>query len=203
MEITDTVKQIKQSFRLVMNGPAAASMREKGINYKLNWGVPYIELKKMAEQYGKSAELAIALWKEDIRECKILATLIMPVSEFKEDIASVWIEQVTTQEIAEMLASNLISKEPYALRLAYQWLATTQSYYEICGYNIMSRLFMKGEAPGEADINEFIDQAITDISGKSTAIAHAAFNAVNKFCDLGEVYYRIARSAMRKIGIEL
>ena len=72
---------IKQSFRLLMNGPGSQSMRDKGLGYKLNWGVPFYELKKMAEEYGKDYDLAIELWKEDIRECKILATLIMPADK--------------------------------------------------------------------------------------------------------------------------
>ena len=67
--------KIKRSFRLLMNGPASQSMREKGIEYKINWGVPFIELKKMAIEYGKDYDLAIELWKENIRECKILAQL--------------------------------------------------------------------------------------------------------------------------------
>ena len=43
---------IKRSFRLLMNGPGSQSMRDKGLGYKLNWGVPFYELKKMAQEYG-------------------------------------------------------------------------------------------------------------------------------------------------------
>ena len=32
------------------------------LGYKLNWGVPFYELKKMAEEYGKDYDLAIELW---------------------------------------------------------------------------------------------------------------------------------------------
>ena len=68
-KIHETVKSIKQSFRLMMNGVASSSMREKGVVYKLNWGVPLTNLQEMATSYGKNYELAIELWKEDIREC--------------------------------------------------------------------------------------------------------------------------------------
>ena len=50
---------IKRSFRLLMNGPGSQSMRDKGLGYKLNWGVPFYELKKMAQEYGKDYDLAI------------------------------------------------------------------------------------------------------------------------------------------------
>ena len=99
---------IKRSFRLLMNGPGSQSMRDKGLGYKLNWGVPFYELKKMAQEYGKDYDLAIELWKEDIRECKILATLIMPADRMLAEITDIWMEQVQSQEMAEMLAFNLL-----------------------------------------------------------------------------------------------
>ena len=65
METSEQVKQIKRSFRLFMNGVTAASMRSKGLNYKINWGVQLPDLKRMAAQYGHNAELASALWAEN------------------------------------------------------------------------------------------------------------------------------------------
>lgn len=73
-EVNNKIKEIKRSFRLMMNGPASQSMLEKGIEYHLNWGVPFMQLRSMAKEIGQDYHLAIALWKEDIRECKILAT---------------------------------------------------------------------------------------------------------------------------------
>ena len=107
MKLNDKLKKIKQSFRLYMNGPASQSMREKGLNYNVNWGVPLINLHEMAKEYGKDYELAVALFKENVRECKILATLIMPADRMEADLAEVWLEQTRTQEIAEMLIMPL------------------------------------------------------------------------------------------------
>ena len=82
----DKLKQIKASFRLQMNGVASQSMRDKGLGYKINWGIGLPLLKIIAKEYGKDYNLAIELWKENIRECKILATMIMPPSEMEPDI---------------------------------------------------------------------------------------------------------------------
>ena len=80
-ETSEKIKAIKQSFRFFMDGAVAQSMRNKGVNYHINWGIPVTRLKEMAAPYGKDYDLAIELWKENIRECKILATLIMPVEQ--------------------------------------------------------------------------------------------------------------------------
>ncbi len=107
-ETHNKLKQIKQSFRLFMNGVTAQSMREKGAEYKVNWGIDLINLRKIAKEYGKDYDLAIALWKENSRECKILATYIMPAEKMLPEIVDIWLEQVPTQEIAELLSFNLL-----------------------------------------------------------------------------------------------
>ena len=83
----EKLKAIKRSFRLYMNGVVSASMRQKGADYKINWGVSLEHLREMSQEYGKDEELADALWKENIRECKILATLIMPSSTMNAEKA--------------------------------------------------------------------------------------------------------------------
>lgn len=201
-ETHQKLMQIKRSFRLLMNGPTSQSMSQKGIGYKINWGVPFIELKKMASEYGKDYSLAIELWKEDIRECKILATLIMPAEEMLPEITDIWMEQVKTQEMAEMLAFNLLQYVSYAPVIAYQWMASDKPLYQIAGFQLLARLFANGQEANERGINEFLDQASTALQGDNMGVKHAAANCVLRFADLGEEYEKVARMALRGI-IEL
>ena len=192
---------IKRSFRLLMNGPGSQSMRDKGLGYKLNWGVPFYELKKMAEEYGKDYDLAIELWKEDIRECKILATLIMPADKMLPEITDLWMEQVQSQEMAEMLAFNLLQHVDYAPVIAYQWIASDKPLYEIAGFQLLARLFANGKEPNERGINEYLDQVESALTGKDLAVRHAAYNSLMRFCDLGEIYESLAQKALQSTGL--
>lgn len=191
--------EIKRSFRLLMNGPGSQSMRDKGLGYKINWGVPFTELKKMAEEYGKDYDLAIELWKEDIRECKILATLIMPADKMLAEITDLWMEQVNNQEMVEMLVFNLLQNVEYAPVIAYQWIASDKPLYEMAGFHLLSRLFAKGQEPNERGINEFLDQAAAVLQGDNMGVKHAAINSVMRFCDFGEDFEKIARGALKGI----
>ncbi len=202
-EIQQKLKEIKQSFRLSMNGPTAQSMRDKGVEYRVNWGVPFIDLKRMSKEIGQDYDLAIALWKEEIRECKILATLVMPADKMPSEVAEIWMEQTHSQEMAEMQAFNLYQYVPYAPELAYQWMAVDGEFYQICAYNIMSRLFMRGQEPNERGIHEFLDQAMTSMKADSQGISHSAMNAIRHFSNIGLMYERVAKSALQKEGIEL
>ena len=196
----EKLKRIKQSFRLRMNGVASQSMREKGANYKINWGINLMELRQMANDYGKDYSLAIELWKEDIRECKILATLIMPADKMLPEIVDLWMEQTPTQEIAEMAAFNLYQHLIYAPLLAYQWVASDKDIYQVCGFQLLSRLFANGQEPNERGINEFLDQAITALQVDNSGVRHAALNCLQRFADLGEEYEKVTQGALKSAG---
>ena len=124
MDINQQVKEIKQSFRLMMDGMVAKSMRDKGLEYKLNWGATLPRLREKADEIGKNYDLAIALWKENVRECKVLATMIMPAERMLPEVADIWMEQTPNLEIAEQAAFNLYQYLPYAPAKAYTWMAS-------------------------------------------------------------------------------
>ena len=205
------IKEIKQSFRQMMDGQVAQSMRQKGVDYHLNWGATLPRLKEMAEEIKASLtedqisnlkSLAIALWKENIRECKILATMLMPPDELLPEVADIWMEQTETVEIAEQLAFNLMQHVPYAAEKAFLWISSADDLPQICGYHILSRLFMRKQEPNERGINEFIDQALTALQSPTPPLQKAAMQSIIHFADMGLMYERIARSAIRSIGLD-
>ena len=201
-ETLDKLRQIKQSFRSCMNGVTAQSMRQKGSDYKLNWGVSLLDLNRMAEEYGKDAELAVELWKENIRECKILATLIMPAEEMYSDLVELWMEQMPTVEMAELAAFNLFQYLDEAPLFAYRWIASEKELEQICGYMVLARLFMRGQSPDERGINEFIDQALVALQGDKPSVSRAAMTAIQRFAELGEDYTKIIASTLKPLGFE-
>jgi hypothetical protein len=202
-EIQQQVKQIKQSFRQMMDGAVAKSMRDKGLEYKLNWGATLPRLKEQAAEIGKNYELAIALWKEDVRECKILATMIMPAEKMLPEVCDIWMEQVPSQEMAEQVAFNLWQYLPYAPEKAFQWIASDKEYDQLCGFHVLTRLFMNGQEPNERGINEYIDQMLAAIQGPFPSVRKAAMQSVLRFADLGLVYQRLAKSVLKSTNLEL
>lgn len=210
-DLRDKVNEIKQSFRLMMDGAVAQSMRDKGLNYHLNWGATLPRLKAKAEELKANSQqpnaksqydLAIALWKENVRECKILATMLMPPERMLPGVCDIWMEQIPSQEIAEQAAFNLWQHLPYAPEKAYQWIASDQEYYQLCGFHVMSRLFMNGQEPNERGINEFIDQSLSALQGPYMSVRKAAMQSLQRFAELGLVYERMAKSATKSINLD-
>jgi hypothetical protein len=202
MTTEQQVKEIKQSFRQMMDGSVSKSMRDKGVDYKLNWGATLPRLRQKADELGPNYDLAIALWKENVRECKILATMIMPPERVLPEVIDIWMEQITSQEIAEQAAFNLFQYLPYAPMKAYMWMASDKPLYQLCGFHILSRLFMNKQEPNERGINEFVDQAIVALQGDNLMVRKAAMSSIQRFSELGLVYERIAKSALKHANLD-
>lgn len=201
-ETADKLKEIKQSFRLLMNGVTAQSLREKGLDYHLNWGANLLHLQEMAKDYTPDHQLAQALWKENIRECKILATMLMPKEGFPSDLAMLWIEQTRTQEIAEIASKNLYQHLPYASDMAFQLIASPEEMMQMHGFLILSGLFRKGMTPNDRDINEFLDQAVSALQNGSVSLKHSTMNAVQHFANIDESCLLVAKGALKFGGFE-
>ena len=211
--VFETVKEIKQSFRLMMDGAVAQSMRDKGLNYHLNWGATIPRLQAKADELknksqsskfkAQSSKLAIELWKENVRECKILATMLMPPDEILPEVVDIWQEQIPSQEIAEQLAFNLYQHLPFAAEKAYQWIASDKEYDQLCGFHVLSRLFMNGQEPNERGINEYLDQALCALQGPFPSVRKAALQSLQRFAELGILYERLAKSATKSIDLDI
>lgn len=179
--IHETIKDIKSKFRLFMNGMVSQSMREKGMEYKLNFGIEYPRIKEIAAGYEPDHELAQALWKENIRECKILAGLLQPADTFYQEIADIWIEGMDYPELAEYTVMNLFQRLPYASEVVFRWMADERERFQLCGFLLMARLLMKGEKLNERAEAEFLDQACTAVEGDCGPVQKAASVALRKY----------------------
>lgn len=199
MNTKDKLKEIKQSFRLFMNGATSSSMRKKGLNYKINWGVPLPILQQNAEKYGKDYELAIELWKDDIRECKIMATYIMPAQMMKREQVDKWMETVRNQELAELISFNLLKNLAFSQTLAFDYISSKDNIYQICGYQLLASLFVDGHIPNDLLIDKFLTLIQGVLKEGELNVQHSAFNSINKFCDLGEKYRSLVVKALPEL----
>jgi hypothetical protein len=147
------------------------------------------EIKAEGHTPAEFHELSILLWKENIRECKILATMLMPADTFPADLAMLWVEQTPTQEVAELAAMHLYQHLPYAKDMALQLIAQPYEMAQLQGYCILARLFSNNTEFTESEINEVIDQAQSTFKSQSSSISpqtssialrHSILNTIQK-----------------------
>lgn len=188
MEQAELIHAIRNRLRLAMNGVVAASMREKGMHYKLIFGVSLPELQQIAGLFRgeASAELAEALWKEDVRELKILATMLYPADLFTHERAETWVADVPYPEIAEQLARNLLWKTAEADEMAVHLLYDRQhAYARTCAFLVFVYLFTAGRPVEAAHLNAFWVEAVRTLASRTFGAAayekRAALTALKRY----------------------
>lgn len=183
--IDDDVKKIKRSFRLFMNGVASSSMRDKGLEYKINWGIPVTRLRDMAAQYVPSVALAERLWESDVRECKILATMLMPAERFSEPMALSWLSACNNQEMVEMLVFNLVQNMPGVETFVVSLLHSDEPNAPLAALHLVSRLVARQNVAFMTDevVGSFAQLVAKALSGTDAVLKHAALNSVTRYVD--------------------
>ena len=186
MDVKEQLKDIKTQLRLSMNGAVSQSMREKGLVYKLNFGVELPRIKVIAEGYEKNHDLAQALWKENVRECKILAAMLQPIDTFFPEIADIWVEDIQNIEIAELTSMNLFQHLPYAPAKSFHWIADEREFVQTCGFLTIARLLIKKGDMNERASGELLDQALSAIYSESHHVRNAAMLVIRKYMQHNE-----------------
>lgn len=156
----EKLTDIRRRLRLAMNGVIANSMRQKGMNYKLIFGVPLPEIMQIAKEIGHDADLARALWEEDVREMKILATLVFPPQEMTHDEARRWVAAIPYPEIAEQCSNNLFPLMEQADGFAVSLLSDTQSpFARTVAFLVFAQLFKRKLPVGRSAVEVFFAES--------------------------------------------
>lgn len=139
----EVIRNIKKELRLFMNGVTSFQQRKLGMEYNIIFGVSIPHLKEIATKFPKDYDVATALWKENIRESKLLAILLLP-EEHYEEVAERWIAECRYRENADHLAHNILCKLPHALEKALEWACCEKELCSYCGYMTLAHLFRAG-----------------------------------------------------------
>jgi 3-methyladenine DNA glycosylase AlkD len=121
------LKDIKRLYRLYMNGIVSQSMRLKGAEYRVNFGLTLPLLRRIAEQIPPSKEIAEQLWHDTgVRESMLLAPMVYPIEQCTPVDAQCWVEEVPNVEVADFCCKYLFARLPYASDLVVDWVASSQ-----------------------------------------------------------------------------
>jgi len=177
----EVITNIKKDLRASMNGVASAAMRQTA-DYRVNFGVELPRLQQIAADYPIDRELAQALWHEGVRECRILATMLMPKDVFDEELCDIWVSEIKTAEIGQIFALNLMRDMPYASQKAFEWISRDNTMLQMIGYFTMCHVLRKGPMNDQSK-NELIDQIACDIHDITTPLGKAALKALQTFAN--------------------
>lgn len=129
--------------RKQMNGAVADAMYYYGARYGLNYGVSLPTIRDIASQEGKDHDLALYLYKQQVRELRLAALHIADPQSMTAEQASAWAEGIINSEVSEEMAFALL---PYAIAFNDIYREWNQSENEFLAYAALMAASRSAEA---------------------------------------------------------
>ena len=104
------LKQIMQRVVMLQNGTVASQMAKSGVRGLMNYGVAITDLRRIASEAGTNHALARRLCQLNIREARILASMLFDAAQLTADDFQLIANSITNIDMAENFAQNIIGK---------------------------------------------------------------------------------------------
>jgi 3-methyladenine DNA glycosylase AlkD len=129
-------KNIMLNISRMQNGEISRLLSKMGVIYRENYGVSIPHLRQIVSCYKPNNELAFDLWNKDIRETKILSSILFEPDKITFHQAIEIAKKIDNQELVEQFSRNCFSKLPFLLNLAEHWLNGTDWEKIVASYSL-------------------------------------------------------------------
>ena len=152
VEYDDILKKL----RALSNPKAVEGMARFGINPKNTYGVSIPNLRKMAKETGVNHTLAQQLWKSDIRETRILASMIDDSEVVTEEQMERWVKDFNYWEICDQCCMNLFKYTEFAYQKCVKWSLNEREFVKRAGFVLMACLVASDKKADDKQFERFL-----------------------------------------------
>jgi 3-methyladenine DNA glycosylase AlkD len=142
--------------RSMSNPKNVAGMARFGINPKNTYGIPIPVLRRMARELGRDHELALQLWKSEIHEARILATMMDTPEAVTSKQMEDWVGDFDSWDVCDQCCGNLFNRTALAKRKAVEWSSRKEEFVKRAGFSLMAALAFRDKNSDEAQFIMFL-----------------------------------------------
>ena len=213
-----TVEEILSHLREMGSEHNRQGMARFGINIVRAYGVGMAALRPLAQAHRRDHPLALALWKTQVHEARILACLIEDPKSARPEQLERWAMDADSWDLTDQLCNKLVVKTPFAWDLAISWARRSEEFVRRAGFSLMAQLAVHDKAaPDEAfmalfdlveayaiDERNFVKKAVNwalrQIGKRNSALRIMAVARARRLLSLDSKAARwIARDALREL----
>lgn len=130
-------------------------MARYGINTRNTLGVTIPFLRSLARAHRRQHDLALALWRSDVHEARILASLVDDPARVTPAQMESWIADVDSWDLCDQVCNNLFRSTAHARAKALAWSRRKPEYVRRAGFVLMATLAVHDKAARDADFDAF------------------------------------------------
>ena len=201
METREIIKEIKKKLRTRENGPASEAMENLGVKYKKNHGLSVRQIKDIAADYLNNHELALELYKEDIRELKIMSFVVENAQTVSIKQIDDWVNALTDTEQAEQIAISLIVFNPKFYSKTFVWAESDNPFVRRTAFVLIARIAMYQKKDLSNDeYKKYIELCLLKAKDSNIHVAKAISWALRRIGRLNAELYNIVLEVAEEIS---
>jgi len=168
-----TVESIVQELQRLGNPNARYGMSRFGIRTSSALGISIPQLRSLAKKTGTDHGLALKLWKTEIHEARILASMIDDPSQVTQAQMEEWAVGFDSWDLVDNCCGNLFDKTSFAVPKAHEWSMRTEEYVKRAGFALMAELAVHDKKASDKAFLEFLPVIIREASDERNFVKKA------------------------------
>ncbi|MCW3784952.1 DNA alkylation repair protein [Plebeiibacterium sediminum] len=185
---SEQIDSILKSLNKLMDGDVSHQMKQKGLEYKLNYGASILWLRQLSNKFKGNNELANRLWLREIRETMILATLIIDPQKDTTNVIQEWLENIPTNEMAEQLGTNTLWKLDHINSTCNKMLQSNDNFQKAAAWVAFATFLQRGKQLTDLEIEQLINQITSDLQNNSPFMLRVKGRFLRQLCRYSETY---------------
>ena len=169
----DLEEDILLKLKSLSNPKAVEGMRRYGITPEETFGVSIPNLRKIAREIGINHDLALKLWNINIRETRILASMIDDPKLVSEEQMEDWVKTFDYWELCDQVCQNLFAHTRFAYSKALEWSKRNEEFVKRAGFTIMARLAIGDKKKEDKEFEEFLKVIVDEVVDDRTYVKKA------------------------------
>lgn len=193
-------------------------MARYAISSETALGVSVFDIRQLAKQLGRDHRLAIALWKTDIYEARLLAAFVDEPARVTPAQMDRWCRDFDNWAICDTLCFHLFDKTPHAFNKIKQWSARRAEFEKRAAFALLASVALHDKRAADepfiatlplielaaTDERNFVKKgvswALRGVGRRNRVLHAAAVNLARRLVDSDKRATRwVGRDALREL----
>jgi len=148
----DVVEKLKS----LSNPETIEGMARFGITPERTYGVSIPNLRKIAKEIGRDHNLAQELWESNIRETRVLASIVDESNKVTEEQMESWAREFDCWEICDQCCMNLFGRTKFVYQKVVEWSSREGEFVKRAGFVLMAVLAVHDKKTDDMEFERFL-----------------------------------------------
>ncbi len=175
-------------------------MARFGINPERALGVRIPDIRGLARELGKDHALALALWRTEVHEARILASMVDEPERVTERQMESWVKGVDSWDVCDQVCGNLFDRTPFARTKSIEWAGREQEFVKRAGFAIMAWRAVHDRDAGDDDFLELLPVIEREATDPRNFVKKAVSWALRQIGKRNRRLNRAAGAAARRLA---